>query len=190
MTGARILTSVILWRGKTEQPAHCRCDEGRRGLAHKTRLRTTNRIASRIPAPSQPCSKTRMKPQVHRFCRLPGHNREAELALSHPAPDSTHILMQNPWILAIRSARPRRRLTSALVTLPTIHCKLGSPRQFASSASPLRSSSPTLQVPNPAIPPAAATMAPKAPKFEIKSVVIFPKPDIRGARLTESLQDP
>ncbi|KAL2144169.1 hypothetical protein VTI28DRAFT_9544 [Corynascus sepedonium] len=76
--------------------------------------------------------------------------------------------MQSPWILALRSARPQRGLNSALTTLSTASCTLGSSR-YLTTPSSLRSSSATLQVPSSTNPTIAKTMAPKAPKFEIKT---------------------
>ncbi|KAK4464917.1 putative mitochondrial histidyl-tRNA synthetase precursor [Cladorrhinum samala] len=69
--------------------------------------------------------------------------------------------MQSPWILAIRSARPQRRLTSTLkarttcLSLPV----LGSRRLLQTSSN--RPQSPSSAV--------SSDMAPKAPKFEIKT---------------------
>lgn len=78
--------------------------------------------------------------------------------------------MQNSWILAFRSARPRRGLSPALTTLSTTPCRLRTRRPFATATSSPRSSSTPVQAPYPANPAAAKNMAPKAPKFEIKSV--------------------
>ena len=78
--------------------------------------------------------------------------------------------MQNSWILAFRSARPRKGLSPALTTLSTAPCRLRSRRPFATATSSPRSSSTPAQVPYPANPAVAKNMAPKAPKFEIKSV--------------------
>ncbi|KAL2271117.1 hypothetical protein VTJ83DRAFT_488 [Remersonia thermophila] len=72
--------------------------------------------------------------------------------------------MQHPWILAaIRSVRPRRglRLTSC--------SKLASVKLYTTSPSIARPSPSPTQEAYPANPAVASTMAPKAPKFEIKT---------------------
>ena len=131
-------------------------------------LNPTSKVLSLVSA-WQPDPHAAQWEPLQRFCRLPVlHHGEA--SLSHPAPDFLPTFwMQSPWILAIRAARPRRGLTPALATLSTAACKLRPPRQFSTTTlSSFSSPSTTLHVPNPANPAIAETMAPKAPKFEIK----------------------
>ncbi|KAK4166706.1 putative mitochondrial histidyl-tRNA synthetase precursor [Cladorrhinum sp. PSN259] len=69
--------------------------------------------------------------------------------------------MLNPWILAIRSARPQRRLAQTLKARPTcLSLSVIGSRRYHQTTSTIGPRPPS---------DAVANMAPKAPKFEIKT---------------------